>query len=224
MKCGLAIFVKTPAYSPLKTRLAASVGGLATQWYQAAANAVASVAKCMPDISTYWAVAETQAIQDKVWKTFPALAQGEGGLGERMGRVHRMLVRQHGCGLLIGADAPQIQSQDLQNAFEFLSHDAPRWVIGPASDGGFWCVGANRIIPMEVWTSVSYSQARTREDFLSRLAHFGELLILRELTDVDDENDWEPCLHALATLEAPTDEQTQLFDWMQTALPVKSEA
>ncbi|HEV8692715.1 MAG TPA: hypothetical protein VGQ93_00795, partial [Lysobacter sp.] len=62
MTVGLAIFVKTPGYSPVKTRLAADCGrAYAEAWYRRAAAAVASVAKIAADregIAVYWAVAE----------------------------------------------------------------------------------------------------------------------------------------------------------------------
>jgi uncharacterized protein len=213
MSGSLAIFVKTPGYSPVKTRLANSIGlKAATEWYNAACLAVKSMAKQMQSltrISVYWAVAEETALRDGIWKDFPALAQGEGGLGERMGRVHRMLVRQHGFGILIGADAPQISADDLQKAAAFLHHTSARLVIGPASDGGFWCVGANRRIDMSIWTSVEYSQADTCEKFLAQLSDF-ECMTLCQLTDVDTEKDLLACQHELLTLENKTSAQENI--------------
>jgi uncharacterized protein len=213
MNGGLAIFVKTPGYSPLKTRLAVGIGSeSATQWYLAAAQAVESIAEQLRqqlEMSVYWAVAEELAIKHHIWKKFPALAQGDGGLGERMGHVHSLLVKQHGFGFLIGADAPQICADDFLPACLFLSHTSPRLVIGPASDGGFWCVAANRAIPMSVWASVEYSQANTCEDFLALLPEF-ECLRLRALTDVDQEQDLDICQVALDALMQPTSAQMAL--------------
>jgi uncharacterized protein len=214
MSGSLAIFVKTPGYSPVKTRLANDIGRVAaTEWYNAACLAVKNIAEHLQSltrVAAYWAVAEETALRDGIWKDFPVLSQGEGGLGERMGRVHRMLVRQHGFGMLIGADAPQISVDDLQKAATFLQHTSARLVIGPASDGGFWCVGANRRIDMTIWTSVEYSQADTCEKFLALLPDF-ECMTLRQLTDVDTKNDLLACQHELATLENKTATQEKIL-------------
>jgi uncharacterized protein len=221
MSGSIAIFVKTPAHSPLKTRLASSIGSrAATEWYKAACLAVKSVIKQVQPltrISAYWAVAEETALRNGIWKDFPALAQGEGSLGERMGRVHRMLVRQHGFGILIGADAPQLSVDDFQKAAAFLHHTSARLVIGPASDGGFWCVGANRRIDMTIWTSVEYSQADTCEKFLAQLSDF-ECMTLRQLTDVDTENDLLTCQHELSALKKKTSEQESMLQLIHKQL------
>ena len=149
MQGGLAIFVKTPGISPLKTRLAVGMGSDSERWYRIAVDAVKSVAlqaQAATGINAYWAVAESEGMQNDLWQSLPRLMQSdasEAGLGERMGRVMRMLIRQHGFGVLLGADAPQICTDDIQSAIDFLNHEKPRLVLGPASDGGFWCVGRN---------------------------------------------------------------------------------
>ena len=89
---GVAIFVKTPGHSPVKTRLAADRGQAWTEaWYRRAAAAVAAVARATIATS-YWAVAEPEAIATGAWPDLPAIAQGDGGLGSRMARVHAELV------------------------------------------------------------------------------------------------------------------------------------
>ncbi len=70
MSASLAIFVKTPGYSPVKTRLAASIGQRrAEQFHRLAAAAVAAVAKAaMPAVTPYWAIAERDALHDPLWR------------------------------------------------------------------------------------------------------------------------------------------------------------
>lgn len=217
MNGGLAIFVKTPGFSPLKTRLAAGIGAASESWYGLAVDAVKSVAllaqkKC--GINAYWAVAETDAMQNPLWHSLPRLAQAEdkqSDLGERMGRVMRMLIRQHGFGLLIGADTPQICSSDIDTAAGFLNHKQARIVLGPARDGGFWCVGSNHQLPIELWQSVTYSQANTFHDFVVAFSPYAEILNLRTLTDVDQAADLAQCHHEVQKLEHPTTEQLALL-------------
>lgn len=224
MSGGIAIFVKTPGHSPLKTRLAAGMGADAERWYRHAVDAVKSVAleaRANIGINAYWAVAETEALKNGTWQTLPKLSQGDGDLGERMGRVMRMLVRQHGFGILVGADAPQICQADIQAAADFLKHDNPRMVLGPARDGGFWCVGCNNSFPIELWQSVMYSQPDTYKDFVAAFSPFAEISNLRILTDVDEVIDLAICHQELAALDNATHEQQALLQaFSKSELPV----
>ena len=81
MSGAIAIFVKTPGYSALKTRLAATVGtAVADQWHTRAAPAVAEVATAAArdaGAAVYWAVAEPDAIAASAWPSLPNLAQGD---------------------------------------------------------------------------------------------------------------------------------------------------
>jgi uncharacterized protein len=218
MKGGLAIFVKTPGVSPLKTRLAAGIGeASATHWYLSAVRAVESVAKQVSNsigIHAYWAVAETQALQNSLWQSLPKLTQAEkteDDLGIRMGRVMRMLVRQHGFGILIGADAPQLCASDIETAAAFLNHENPRLVLGPASDGGFWCVGSNTAFAIERWKSVTYSQSNVYRDFMAAFSPLAEILNLRTLSDVDEIPDLKSCHDEMQLLQHPTPAQSAML-------------
>lgn len=223
MQGGLAIFVKTPGVSPLKTRLAAGIGADSERWYRLAVDAVKSVAlqaQADTGINAYWAVAESDAMQHTQWQSLPRLVQSDdpkAGLGERMGRVMRMLIRQHGFGVLLGADAPQICVRDIEAAIEFLNHENPRLVLGPASDGGFWCAGSNVKFPIELWQSVTYSQADTYRNFVAAFSPHAEIFDLRTLSDVDEAGDLAHCHREIEKLEYPTSEQKALLDSYRVA-------
>lgn len=222
MSTGLAIFVKTPGRSPVKTRLAADLGAeFAAAWHRRAAAVVAAVAReterrspAGNPLCAYWAVAEAAAIAGRDWPGFDNLAQGSGGLGERMAGVYRQLFEHHRAGLLIGADAPQICSDDLLAAAEWLGDPSPRFVIGPARDGGFWLFGGNRPLPLSVWTRVAYSQADTARRFAEGLAGQGEWLHLPMRCDLDHASDLPAVLDELRALPRPLPEQGALADWL----------
>ena len=217
MTGALAIFVKTPERSPLKTRLAAECGErYAIDWYRHAAAAVASVASEAQrryGIRAYWAVAEPDALD--AWSDLPSIAQGEGGLGARMARVHAGLVARHGFGLLLGADAPQLTAELLGEAIEWLSDPTPRLLLGPASDGGFWLFGSNVVPPLSAWTSVTYSTATTAVDLHRAMHDLGEWRTLATLTDVDTAADLPTLRRALQALPESTPEQRALARWMR---------
>jgi uncharacterized protein len=219
---AIAIFVKTPGYSAVKTRLAATVGAKAAdEWYARAARAVAEVASdaCRAAGGTvYWAVAEQEAIAAGVWASLPNLGQGEGGLGARMASVHADLVHRHGHGLLLGADAPQLSADVLGAALHWCAAPVPRQVIGPAHDGGFWLYGANRITPPTRWDDVAYSRGETARDFRARFADRGEWLVLPTLTDVDRRDDLPAMRDELAALRTPSPAQRALVRWVDARM------
>lgn len=216
MNGGIAIFVKTPGRSALKTRLAADRGeAYASGWYRRAAAAVASVtrqAQAGHGLVAHWAVAESEA--RNAWPDLPTLAQGDGGLGERMARVHAQLVARHGFGLLLGADTPQLTVPLLGEAIDWLVAPTPRLLLGPASDGGFWIFGGNRALPMSSWTTVGYSAADTAERLRESMRDAGDWRTLATLTDVDHARDLAAVREALCRLTDPTPEQRVLAQWM----------
>jgi uncharacterized protein len=215
---AIAIFVKTPGLSPLKTRLAAGLGKWrAESWYRQAADAVAELALTAQSGPVYWAVAEAEKQVASAWPTLPLLEQGSGGLGERMSTVHARLTGIHGSALLLGADAPQVDPVWLQQARDWLEHPDPRLCIGPASDGGFWTIGANRALPPERWSAVRYSQANTLARFKAQMANLGDWLTLPTLTDLDTENDLPAVIAQLQALQSPTPKQQALLNWMSLA-------
>lgn len=216
---GVAIFVKTPGRSPVKSRLAAERGRQWTEdWYRLAAAAVAAVASeagRRAGATAYWAVAEPAAITAGDWTGLPTIAQGEGGLGERMARVLATLVARHGRGLLLGADAPQVSSALLLEAIAWLDDGSPRLTLGPARDGGFWCVGANVAPPEAAWTGVEYGTSATGRAFRAALAPYGAWHELPMLTDADHAADLPLVLAELTALPAPLAAQRELIAWMR---------
>lgn len=219
---GLAIFVKTPDLSPVKTRLWPRIGQrCAEAFHLASAEAVASVAQraqSQAPIRAHWAVAEAAAMHAACWSDLPRLHQGEGGLGERMRHIYERLLGQCGAALLIGADAPQISGSCLIRAAQWLRASEARLVIGRAHDGGFWIFGGNRPLPAIAWTSVQYSSPHTARDFLARMAPHGACLELNMLHDVDVFADLRPAFEQLAALTMPTEAQERLGHWISELL------
>ncbi len=225
MKGAIAIFVKTPGFSPVKTRLAASLGQEnAEAFHLAAARSVASVVQelsKLADIKGYYAVAEETALKHRYWQDLPCLWQGEGGLGERMAHIYQALLTKHDFVILVGADIPQMTAADLLVAANWLAHDEQaRLSFAPSIDGGFWAFGGNFSIPLCVWTDVVYSVAETGAQFLRNIENLAEIKRLAPLRDVDDVSDLLPLRDALLNLPEPSPEQYELLRFLD-ALPVK---
>ncbi len=77
-----------------------------------------------------------------------AIPQREGDLGARMaGAFADLFARGHAPALLIGTDSPTLPIEHLSAALCLCGADAHAVVLGPAEDGGFWCVGLSRPQP-----------------------------------------------------------------------------
>jgi len=220
---AIAIFVKTPGLSPVKTRLGTTYGvRAAEEWHRRSARCVATTARAS-GLPVYWAVAEAEGMQNQLWQDLPKLAQGEGGLGTRMAVVHTELVERHGGGILIGADLPQIEPRHLNAAASWVDSPDPRLVLGPAHDGGFWLFGANRALDTAVWESVHYSCDDTAHEFIKAVDAPAKAMPNREmptwemlepLTDLDLADDLPAVLRELRAVEEPNGPQRQLALWL----------
>ena len=218
MRPALAVFVKTPGLSPVKTRLARGIGKpAALRFHQRAAKATAEVvAACGVAIHPYWALAEDQPHARASWRGFPVIGQGDGSLGERMYRIHRKLQAKHGAALMIGTDIPQLTPTLILDAVDTLTRPDVDHILGPANDGGFWLFGSKREIGRATWCRVPYSTARTAEALKRELADSRHLACLQTLTDIDTAADLEDLRDALFGLTEPTATQRELSAWLDT--------
>ena len=219
MSGAIAIFVKTPGLSPIKTRLAVSLGtDPAADFHLASARAVSAVIKAASELDTiqgYFAVAEQEGLNHEYWDGLPCLWQGEGGLGERMAQIYRALLDTHEFVILVGADIPQMTAADLLKASAWLKHEEQaRFAFGPSFDGGFWLFGGNCPVPLNIWTGVNYSMADTGAQFHNKIEGLGEVLSLALLDDVDEPGDLQSLRKALCELTEPLQEQTELIRFL----------
>jgi len=227
--CALAIFVKTPGHSPVKTRLAATRGtAFAEAFHQHAAAAVAEAAELAAHaarargdaLQACWAVAEPAAMQASQWAGLARLEQGSGSLGERMAHVHAQLLALAPGALLVGADSPQMTPAVLLDACAWLARPGPRCVIGPARDGGFWLFGSNVAFPRSAWTSPAYGRDDTGAAFIAALsaARNAQWKHLPTLVDVDDAHDLAQLCGELDRIDGPPPRQAHLRRWLQDAV------
>lgn len=208
MTTAIAIFVKTPSLSPLKTRLAAGVGDKAAQaFYRLSLNAVQTTVRDV-NVTPYWAVAEEGGLDNPLWKHFKSLYTGEGNLGQRQHHVYETLLKKYDQVLLVGADAPQLSKDLLEQAM--LALNANDFVIGPARDGGYYLFGGRVSTPAEIWMDVPWSTSMTRERLETGLT--SKPFHLPVLTDVDTENDLQYVEAEM--LGVLSKQQKQLVEWI----------
>ena len=113
--------------------------------------------------------------------------QGQGDLGQRMKLPFRVL--PPGPVVLVGSDIPAMRPRHIARAFRLLGrHDL---VFGPASDGGFWLVGARRSrpLPRTLFAGVRWSTAQALADTLATIPPGYSTGLADTLDDVDDAQD-----------------------------------
>lgn len=190
MSVGVAVFVKTSSLSPVKTRLAASLGAdVALQIYRASIACVrdsVTQASRQAALQPYWAVAEPEGAS--AWGEWPVLIQAQGDLGTRMAGIYSGLRQRHRGALLLGADAPAVSPWLIAEACAALG-GGPARVIAPADDGGFVLFGANDDLDDGDWTGVPYSAANTAARFIASVGQGLPLTRLDAQQDLDTLDD-----------------------------------
>ena len=212
---ALAIFVKTPGLSPVKTRLAESLGvEKAREFYELALVATAALAgeisKRNLNIDIYWAVAEKEAHEGEHWEGFPTIWQGEGDLGERLNTVYETLLNKHRFVCFMGADSPHLLVEDITAAIRKVRSGAA-FILGETTDGGFYFFGGTKPIPKNSWTSVEYSSAITFQKLSYNLLQISQVSSIPKDFDIDVINDLGRYLKIKTIGLLP--EQSALIDW-----------
>ncbi len=207
---GAAIFVKTPGFSPIKTRLAKDIGhGKALEFYRLALNCAQETYKNI-DVIPHWAIGEEEALNDSLWQSFDQMYTGPDCLGARQHHIYSTLLEKYDRVLMICTDSPQITPAYLNNLIEVLdTHD---YAIAPANDGGYNCFAGKKTIPKKTWTSVTYSAKDTCKNLCNKLD--GSIFMGALYTDVDHVGD----LQALRS-ELPASismAQQKLLTWIDS--------
>jgi len=182
----LVIMAKAPQIGRVKTRLARGIGRVgAWNFYRRTLAAVSRPLVADRRWTTWFAVSPDNAIlNNRIWPAgCPRLTQGQGDLGQRMGRV--MEIMGPGPVVIIGADIPDIHPRHIAAAFRALGHhDA---VFGPADDGGYWLAGLKRRPNMpSLFENVRWSTEHALEDTCANLPGEAKIAFLETLTDIDD--------------------------------------
>ena len=156
MKTAIAIFVKTPGLSPVKTRLASGIGDeKALEFYRLSIAAISETLKEM-HANFFFAVGEKEGLSG--WPN--AIYTGEGCLGQRQFNIYSGLLKNHDRVLLLGADAPQISKDILNKAIK-----ARDFVVGGATDGGYYLFAGGHEVPLDVWRNTPWSSDKTLQVF-----------------------------------------------------------
>jgi rSAM/selenodomain-associated transferase 1 len=176
MRRALILFARVPRLGGGKRRLAREIGvaaALRFEWLMLAH----SLRRFGRDRRWRLRLAITP---DREARRLGAMPQGRGDLGTRM---RRAMAR---CGpgpvVLIGTDIPALRAEHIAEAFRLLGrHDI---VFGPATDGGFWLIGARHRPPE--FGRVRWSSRHALSDTLANQPKALSIGFAATLDDVDD--------------------------------------
>ena len=191
MQRTLVIMVKEPRPGRVKTRLGRDIGMVGAAWWFR--HQTRSLIRRLrdPRWQIVLAVApDREGRRSRIWPAdLPRAAQGRGDLGDRMGRMLRGMPKGPVC--LIGADIPGITRGHIARAFKALG--GAQMVFGPAPDGGYWLVGAQRYcaLPGTLFNDVRWSTEHALADTLASVPA-ARVALLDMLRDVDTVADLTP--------------------------------
>lgn len=177
MRGTLILFVREPRLGAGKRRLARDIGAVAAVNFERLMLAQ-SLRRLGRDRRWRLRLAVTP---DRAARRHPgALAQGRGDLGLRMRRA--LAACPPGRKLLVGSDIPGLTAAHIAAAFVLLGrHD---FVLGPASDGGYWLVGCRHRPPD--FGVIRWSTLHALADTLDHLPKSLSVGFAATLDDVDD--------------------------------------
>jgi rSAM/selenodomain-associated transferase 2/rSAM/selenodomain-associated transferase 1 len=144
-------------------------------------------------IEVYFAGGDASVMKEWLGDELVYRDQGNGDLGSRMLHAFRDAF-QDGAErtVIIGTDCPALSSAIVQRAFTELGrHDL---VLGPARDGGYYLIGAQRPLP-ELFSGVAWGTGEVLQTTLGIADRVGlSVALLDQLDDVDQPADlhvWE---------------------------------
>lgn len=195
MKRHLVIFARAPQFGRVKRRLAEAIGPLAAlRFYRQTLDREIRTLTRDRRWTVWLFVTPDQARNHPAWRRGSVHGQGPGDLGQRMKRPFSRL--PPGPVVLVGSDIPAMRPQHIARAFALLGrHDL---VFGPATDGGFWLIGARRSrpLPRSLFAKVRWSTRHALADTLATIPPGYTTVLADTLDDVDDADDlrrWHGC-------------------------------
>ncbi len=183
------VFVRAPVLGAVKRRLAAGIGPFAAlRFYTRTTHALLRRIGGDPRWEVRLAVTpDAAARQSRHWPARHArFPQGEGDLGRRMARAMQRF--SHRPVVLVGSDIPTLTALHIAQAFHTLGN--ADLVFGPASDGGYWLVGArDPAFVRGLFDRVRWSGPFALADTTAN-AGMRRVALLDRLSDVDDAEDF----------------------------------
>jgi rSAM/selenodomain-associated transferase 1 len=195
MSC-VVVFGREPIPGRVKTRLAGGVGEEAASLIYGELLAHTLVVARSVEAAVMLALAEPPARSFRAPVDVAVEVQVSGDLGRRLAATfERRFCDGYRRVVVIGSDCPELAPRHLDAALAGLA--AHPVVLGPAADGGYWLVGAQPPLALDIFRDVPWSTGRVLETTRARLRRLGlHWLELEELADLDSAADLRQALAA----------------------------
>jgi rSAM/selenodomain-associated transferase 1 len=189
----LLVFARLPEPGKVKTRLARDIGGeRALELYEAMLHdtlqSIGGPTRTL-EIEVLWAPTSS-ANGDALRRAFgdrPLAMQTGATLGDRlsMSFSERFFFHRTEKIVAIGVDDPSITRDLLDHAFTLL--DSCEWVVGPATDGGYYLIGCRAAsFRSEMFMDVEWGTETVLASTLARLREWqATVALLPERSDID---------------------------------------
>jgi rSAM/selenodomain-associated transferase 1 len=180
------VFARAPQLGRVKRRLAHDVGaGAALRFHGTTLREVTRRLAADRRWQVTLAVTPDRFARGGRWwpRGVERIPQGGGDLGSRMMRALR---RYRGTPtVLIGSDIPDVNCAHIADALCAVRSGA--LVFGPATDGGYWLIGARNIDQYHrLFRSVRWSTKHALADTLANVARSKQTKFAAKLSDIDD--------------------------------------
>lgn len=192
--CAVAIMAKAPRIGDVKTRLApplaaAEAALLGGAFIRDTAGNILAAARSTPihghvAYSPRGSQAVFRALLPAAIRLLPPRRAGLGyGLADA---AHDLLAAGYGSACLVNADSPTLPTAMLIEAAEALREPGDRVVLGPAEDGGYYCIGLKQA-HKRLFEDIDWSTERVFAQTLHRAREIGlAAIVLAPWYDVDD--------------------------------------
>ena len=189
----LLVFARLPELGRVKTRLAAEVGDeRALAIYEAMLrDLIGSIGESTPDLEIEFLWPPTPgangAALRRAFAHHTVAMQTGKDLGDRLAMAfsERFFFHRTEKIIAIGADDPQLPRELIDHTFALL--DSCEYVVGPASDGGYYLIGCRALsFDVEVFQDIDWGSSTVFEATMEKIAVNGRTVaVLPERHDID---------------------------------------
>jgi len=193
---GLIIFTRYPEAGATKTRMIPLLGAeTAAELHRRMTERTLHTAGCLARKSPHLKIeirfegGDTGKMRDWLGEGVSFRPQSDGDIGRRMRlALADAFADGDARAVIVGTDIPDLSPAHLERAFKELeTHD---WVFGPATDGGYYLVGATArsfaVNGRTLFEDIAWGRGRVLEQTLARAAaQNASIAQLERLADVD---------------------------------------
>ncbi|HSP32901.1 MAG TPA: TIGR04282 family arsenosugar biosynthesis glycosyltransferase [Thermoanaerobaculia bacterium] len=193
----ILVFARVPELGKVKTRLAAAVGDdrALALYEKMVRDTLASIGESTADteIEVVWAptpIASGEVLRRSFGNRTLAMQTGA-TLGDRLAMAfsERFFFHRTQKIVAIGVDDPRLSREIIDHAFALL--DSVDWVIGPATDGGYYLIGCRAAaFESTIFHDIDWGTSTVLETTLRKIREWGATVaLLPHRSDIDTVED-----------------------------------